>query len=558
MEAATLRDQQQIIRLEQLRQEVDKRMDALDQATRAAQLAVQQGEAQRVSIVNLIDNSDFDWSQDRFLNNPVLGGDIDFECFNWFRHLTTDTLLIENAAHALKYAGHSLYAAAEGADGDIPRWDRPDGWPEIGAVGANQYDLVSPLPENFIQPGRGRIYLQFMAKRRTATALPAGIQVYGAFFDNTVGQAKVIEGGTFALVGVRIGAAGATSRQFKVIGTSDYGSQIESNVVTIADSVAVLSVANYVRLTMSGAVGFIQFDIYELVGGVCSRIGQIFNSINVSYNHYDIAPKANVGGVFPTVTLTKARAYAQTDDFEVSDSGWTLYDLTIPIPPTYASSATTGKQWFRLGLTAATADPRQVLFDKVGLSFGFGDWSPSARRPANFTSSTSLSGSDQGPPTGGGGPAGDGGGGPRCWLLDGCRINVLHGEKELLQSFDDLKLGERIVSNSIRSNILLSKSRHFVEEVFLVETANGLSHFFTATHRLRRNADDLHGTPVVKLEIGNSLITRPDKIVESTTITRLELMRGRFEVGSVALRPGHWLWVNGFGSHNIKLQENAG
>jgi hypothetical protein len=553
MQGLDLNDQQMIIRMERLNAEAVERSAGLQRLIDRAEGI--DTTANPTSIVNLIDNSDFDWSKDRFLNNPALGGDIDFECFNWFRHPTTDTQLIEDAAHALKYTGHSLYAANEGADGDIPRWERPNGWPEIGAVGATQWDIACPLPENFVRPGRGRFYVQMQASRRTATALPAGVQVYAGFWDNTAGQRKWIEGGTFTLTAARVGAAGATSRQFKIIGTSDYGSQIESNVVTVADSVASLSTSNYVRLGMSGAPGFIQFDIYELVGVAVSRIGQIFNSIDVSYNHYDIAPKVNVGGSFPTVTLTRARAYAETDEFDIADGVWTVHDLSIPIPPTYDVSLTTDKQWFRIGLKAATTDARQVLLDRIGVSLGFGDWAPSSRRPANTLPSTSMTGSNQGPAPPGGTPPGDGEGGPRCWVIEGCEIPVLHGKEEAISSFEDLRITTRIVSDGLRPNTLIGKKQHTVDETYLIATANGLQWRFTETHRLRRNIDNDQGTPVSKLKVGDSLITRRNGLIEETTITESELIQERVEVGSVRLGPGHWLWVNGFASHNAKNLE---
>lgn len=556
MQGIDLKEQETIIRMERLFKEADIRLEELQRENAAARVIAAAG-GPPTSIVNLIDNGDFDWSQDRFLNNPLLGGDIDFECFNFYHHLMTDTLLVEDAAHALKFTGHSLYAANEGADADIPRWDRVNGWAEIGAIGAS-WDIACPLSDNFVRPGRGRFYIQMQASARTATALPAGLQLYAGFWDNTAGQRKWIEGDIFTLTAVRVGVAGATSRQFKVIGTSDYGSQIESNVVTIADSVASLSTADYVRLSLAGAPGFIQFDIYELVGGVVSRIGQIFNSIDVAYNHYDIAPKVTIGAAFPTVTLTKARAYAETDQVEIANGIWVVHDLAIPVPPTYNVSLTTDRQWLRIGLTASTTDARQVLLDRVGVSLGTGAWAPSTRRPANITPSTSMTGSNQTPPGGGGPPPRDGEGGPRCWVIAGCEIPVMRGDEEVTVTFDDLTITTRVVSDSVRPNSLISNpKRHFVDETYLIETANGLSRRFTETHRLRRNADDVNGTPVRDLGIGDSLITRPDRIVETTTITTYELIRERVEVGSIDLGPGHWFWVNGFGSHNLKPLEVA-
>jgi hypothetical protein len=548
MQAYNLREQELVIRMERLFSEADKRVSTLQRLTAATQGAMD-GIAR--SIVNLLDNTDFDRSKDNFLNNPLLGGDIDFECFNFFRHLKTDAQLFDDAAHALKSSGHSLYAANEGANSDIPRWNRVDGWAEIGSVGATLYDLACPLPENFVRPGLGKLHVQFIASRRTTNALPAGVQAYAGIWDNTAGQRKWIEGDAFALTHSVVGATGATTREFKVIGLSDYGAQIESNVVTVNNSPAALTPANYVRLNMSGAPGFIQFDIYEKVGGTVFLIGQIFNSIDVAFNHTG-AHLRTEGASFPTVTDTKAKAYAETDDFEITSGVWSVFDFTIPIPPTYNVNNTTDRQWFRFGLKTSTADERQVLLDRLGVSLGFGDWAPSARRPANVNPSSSMTGSTQGPPPGGGEPPDDGSGGPRCWVIEGSEIATIQDGKEVSIPFDDLLSAMRVVSDSLRPNSILRVRRDFVDETILVETENGLSRRFTTTHRLRKDVDNVHGTPVGKLKVGDTVVTRLDGNVEITTISKWEPVSGRVEVGSIALGPGHWFWLNGFASHNAK------
>lgn len=84
------------------------------------------------SIQNLIDNGEVEFSKDAYTNTPLAGGDIGFEAYNWYRQTEVTTLLAESAANALKYTGHSLYAANEGVNGNLPRWERVNGWIEFG------------------------------------------------------------------------------------------------------------------------------------------------------------------------------------------------------------------------------------------------------------------------------------------------------------------------------------------------------------------------------------------------------------------------------------------
>ncbi len=345
------------------------------------------------SIQNLIDNGEVEFSKDAYTNTPLAGGDIGFEAYNWYRQTEVTTLLAESAANALKYTGHSLYAANEGVNGNLPRWERVNGWIEFGST-ATAYDIACPLPINFVRGGVSYI-IQFIHKLSSGT-WPADVEVAAMFYDNTAGQEKIIVGGPFTIT-YSVSTVGATALEYKIIGQTDYGEEIESNVLSVPDAPAILTVSNYVQLGWTGAAGYINFNVYKKVGSTYYLQGVVSNG-GTSYRDQGDAPLATVVG-YPTVTTTAARAYTETNAF-VPTSAWTRIspDLIIRVPATYDTSLTTGRQWLRLRITGPTSVARQLLIDRIGVSTGFGGWARSNNdlMAANRNPSTSASLSEQG------------------------------------------------------------------------------------------------------------------------------------------------------------------
>jgi hypothetical protein len=212
----------------------------------------------------------------------------------------------ETAAQALKATAHSLFAANEGTNLNIPRWDRVNGWVEIGSDTDERWSLDTQFAQNVIRPGLPMFAIAIIKQRDTAASMPDGCKVCFGCWDATAAQNRWIEGENFDLTVTPVGTTGATSVSYKAIGILSDGSEIESDVVTITNSNAVLSASNYNRLTWTNAPGILDFTIYRLMGGVYHRVFTITNGAN-DYN--DTGGFEAVVGSFPTTNQTKAIAY---------------------------------------------------------------------------------------------------------------------------------------------------------------------------------------------------------------------------------------------------------
>ena len=386
-------------------------------------------------IVNLLDNSHPEWSTDAYTSLGVFpndAGDENLEAYGWHRQPEADTELAESSANALKAeqtaepAQHTLWAANEGTDDDIPRWNKPNGYFELGGV-TDRYDIFIKIPNDVVFPGQ-RYYVQFEAMLRTADPLPDGLEVYAGLWDNTAGQRKWIEGGSFVITddqgndpGVTYGTPGSTSVDYQVVAYTDSGEEAISNILNFPNAPAVFDGANHPRIRLSGVPGFIRSKIYRKLGSSYVRpytVGTAFESTSFEIGN---PPQETVAG-WPSITLTNPRARFLTAGFApgaIDGVGWRHHTGTILVPTTYNRGLTgAGMQYLRLGLTGLTPDaPRQILFRRFGLSNGSSKWARSAndlRTGVHSSPSTSAAGSSAGsgdafpfPP-----PPGPGGGGP--------------------------------------------------------------------------------------------------------------------------------------------------
>lgn len=403
MRSPYTRDQELIEQINSTPLTLEQRIAALEAAQEAPVSPLVLG-----AIKQLLDNTDFSWSKLAYLTagtTPATVGDMNFEAYNWFRQLQSDPLVFD-AAHALKSSGHSLFAANEGVNADIPRWNRVDGWGQMGSVGTN-WDIGCPLPTNFVTPSQ-RFYFQCLVRLRTDTPFSA-VKLYAGFFDNTPGIVDWIRSGSFPLSASVYGPTGSTTIAYKLIVTTDSGDTVSSTTVTITNAPASLSGSNGVALSWPRYGGFTTVAIYKTVSGVSYLVFTVGDGAN-AFN--DVGQFQRVVDSVPSGVST-ARAYAETRVFNPS-SAWAEFDLGIPIPPTYNFSLTTGNQCLRVGLTGATGEGFQVEIDRVGISSDWGLWAISDRdKNAASQPSTSQTSSTQGPPSGGGDPPDDGGGGER-------------------------------------------------------------------------------------------------------------------------------------------------
>lgn len=526
-------------------------------------------------IVNILDNSFPEWSKDAYTTlgvTPATAGDGNLECYNWYRELVATTDITPSSARALKApktiepAEHSLFVANEGANADIPRWDKVNGWISMGGT-AERWDLYAPLPNDIALPGQ-RFYFQFEA-RLASGDLPSGLQAYAGIWDNTAGQRKYIEGGSFTITGSIFGTPGATNVNYKVLARTDSGEEALSNTLNFPNAPAVFSQLNHPRIDFSGVAGFTEFEIYRQIGTQFVLQFTVTNAIEGTYFDVGNPPQAVVSG-FPTITTTKPLAYAVTTTFapgSINGSNFVRQTLTIQLPTTYDRSVTgPGQQYIRFGFTAFAASAGQLQVRKLGLSLGHGNWSRSAndtRTGVHSSPSTSTTGLPAG--SGGGGvepdPPEPGGGGwcttldtpQRVYDEDGWIIEMPLGE---LRS-ECRKRKIYADSDGVVGGLIRSVKTQYASEIRHVRTEKGYCRPFTPGHPLVTGPTDITGTPLSALKVGSVIYTKalgdivstPDRIVEITP------EYGQFQVG-IAVQDGSHICVLGeFVSHNEKPVE---
>jgi len=510
------------------------------------------------SIVNLLDNSDYNWSTLAYLTPgtlPGTAGDDNQRAYNWYRSLRSDALLVEDDAHSLKGPAHSLFG---GETADTPRWDRTNGWAELGETGATPWDIACPLPNNFATPGM-RFRLQMLVRLRTATAIPGSLKFFWLLQDNTAATPTTIKGSAFTLEGATFGAAGATTRSYKLIVDTDYGGQVESTVKTINNTPAVLVPGNGVALTWPRYPGFTNVTIYVTEGGASFIAGIIGNGAN-AFN--DVGQRLGAVGAVPTVTTTQAQAYAETPTFTPT-LDWLLWKFSIIAPQTYNFSLTTGKQWLRGGLIGLTGDPHQLQIDRIGVSLGDGLWAQSARDTTVVSPpSTSQTSSTQGPPSGGGTPPDDGEGRVACSTLD-TPIDICDEDGENQRKVELGEVDEEAVARGVwlvgkyDQPIRVKHAKVGWSELILtIKTNNGAGRRCSPSDLWLQPDGPASGTMAKRLCEGVEVLTRingttrADEIVQCSASTRGE------EVGILetygATDDERVYWAGDAGAHNAK------
>jgi hypothetical protein len=400
---------------------------------------------------NYIDNSDFDFSKDDYINSPPVGGDAALESYNWFRQRfikVTDAViagapstnvasaagpfkaaytypmdfvllngdaggvalqgtltrvddnnatlstaaqnniasggvmwfgesLAESSAHALKATGHSTFAANEGTNTKIPRWDKVNGWLEAGSDTADKFDFACPLALNFIRGGL-TFYFRCIVAIRAGSATGNPIRLSVGVWDATASQKRFIESSNLDLTVSPVGTTGATTYKYRVLADMDDGTTIASDEVTIANGNAVLSTSNYNRLTWVNATGIVNLRIYRQVGGVIKRVFTIRNGAQ-DFNDFG-SDEGETPPSLPTAGVLRPIAYKVSTQFNpTSETDWILVKIKLEIPSTYDTSQTSGKQWMRVAVEGDTADERMITLDRISLSLSDGGWQRSAR-----------------------------------------------------------------------------------------------------------------------------------------------------------------------------------
>lgn len=517
---------------------------------------------------NSIDNSDFDWSKDGYLNLPLVGGDVSHECYNFYRHrfiqlnnvattaasasvasasavflaaytypmdfvllngkasgaalsgtltrvddtnatlsvaaettlenatLWFGTPLAETAAQAVKGDLHSLFPT-ETANAEIPRWDKTNGWLEFGTATGDYFDIAAPLPINLVRAGL-RFYFRCIISLRSGATTNLPVRMSVGIFDATAGQTRFLESTNFKLTVAAVGTSGATTYKYRVIADLDNGRTIESDEITIATGNAILSAANYNRLTWTNASGVLNFRIYRETGGVVKRVFTIRNGAH-DYNDYG-TDEGETPASIPRASERRPIAYALSPAFNPTSAGvWQNVLIPLDIPSTYDASATTGKQWVRVALEGLSGSARMVLIDRVSLSTSNGGWQRSARdlnKILNQNPSSLPTSSTQGN-TGIG----------NCFTLD---TPIIVCERDGAQmrkiSIGDAEKGMYVFSGGTRINRIKDTKDGVSSAIIHCVMSNGTEFSCSPSERFITSRADRKGTRIDELTYGDEIL----------------------------------------------------
>lgn len=575
---------------------------------------------QLVIAPNYIDNSDFDFSKDGYINSPMVGGDDAEELYNFYRQrfikvtdvvvsgsptatinaasapfsssysypmnfvllngktggealsgtltrvsdtqatlsvnaenditdgvLWFGTALAESSTNAIKASSHSTFAT-ETANTIIPRWDKTNGWVELGSNTADRFDVATPLPVNFIRGGI-TYYFRGIVAKRSGASLGDPIRLSIGIWDATSGQDRFLESSNFDLSVAVVGTTGSTTYSYVVLGDLDDGTTIISDVVTITNGNATLSASNYNRLTWQNKTGILRFRIYRETGGVAKRVFTITNG-GGDYNDYGTDEGETLGSL-PTASVVRPIAYKVTEGtFNPGDTGWIPVLIPIEIPSTYNTSNTTGKQWLRIGVEGAAGDARLILLDRIMLSVSDGGWQRSARdfnRILNQNPSSLPTETDQGD-TGIG----------RCFPLD-TLILVCDADGTNIREMPigEVDKGMFVVAGSRKINRVQDILPGVSSALTTIVLSNGVTIRCTPSERFITSRADHNGTPISSLTLGDEIMCWNNGRVEKATIECYVTAPESVDIRTLVLHPGHLFVVgvqNGLGAiaHNRK------
>lgn len=446
--------------------------------------------------------------------------------------------LAENAANALKFAGHSLYAANEGTLDIIPRWDRVHGWSEIGSdITTDSWDIATPLPINFIRAGV-TYHFRVLISQRAGTTAGDPVRFYFGIWDATSGQARFLESSNLDLTVGTAGTSGATTYKYRVIADLDDGTEIMSDEVTITTGNASLSTTHYNRLTWENAAGVLNFRIYRETGGVVKRIFTIRNGGH-DYNDYG-TDEGETPASMPVTSVVRPIAYKVSPEFSLSGEGvWQSALLEVEIPSTYDSSATTGRQWLRIGIEGLASEERIFLLDRVMLSPSNGGWQRSAR---DLTLIQTVAPTSTPPDDGG-----QGGGGiddpPSCFVMDTpmlvCeRDGSAMREIEIGSLGADELIGMFVFSGGNRVFKIDGVKDGWTDRVVACRLASGVTWECSPSERFITSKLDKKGTLITELTFGDEISGWNETKTLNSPIVGYKITNKRVKVRTLILKGG--------------------
>lgn len=509
------------------------------------------------SAVNQLRNGDLSHSVNTWNESAVVTTDKSKECAHWYSHdapsagqqLDASTSLADlnidadaNVAtnKTLKEATHSTYNVA------FCDWDRSHGVARLEGTKT----LDAPLPANTATPNAGQICLGVRAAlRNSSITLSDTCRFFAGIWDNTAGERDWLKASTSFTVtaSVRGTPAATTERRYKVFLYTDRGYTILSDEVVVAAAPTDASYSSTVDvyLTWPLTPGILEAHVYmlDVTAGVYRLLEKTSSN---SYADNGVYVNVAVAG-YPAATDDRAKAYVATESGQLTDlavdgeaASWDTIFLNIPIPAGYDMSATTDKQWLRIGLTESpTGGDHGVLLDLIHISYQPG--SVYAPYPEDMNrqlapAATPNGSSQGGVGTGGGSDPGDGG---IACVAEFAPVCVFVGNSVRSIPYRKVGAGEAIFSGDRRASYVIKRMRGECASLLLVRTENGVELPCSPSHRIITGRGDANGRAAQSLRAGDYVMTYCAGRVELSKVTEIIDTGIPARVGTFRLSPGH-------------------
>lgn len=525
-----------------VRESIELRLRALETPARVAD--------NLIASPNYIKNSHPEWSKEAWENPAINAGDVTDDnrtAYNWYyQRISATNLALSGTLIADGNSGYgSLNAGA-------PVWDQVNSRFNIGyKTGDLDFDIACPLAKDFVFPGH-RYYVYFETILAGAAVSLSGTEFYCGFWDNTSGQQKWIEGSDFTPTAALYGPAGTRTLKYKILALTDGGEDILSTEVTVSNAPTTMSESNHVRLSFTGAPGFIEFQIYRFDGVTYRQVGNIRNSIDLQF--YDMQENAGelVSG-YPTAPGNRPQAKETTVGLTGIETGFTAHTMIIQVPTTYNRANTeNNKQYFRFGLTGPISISRGLGIRRIMISEGYGPWVRAQGdfiEPKSSPSATAASSPVSGTTTGN-----TPDNGPYCVTFDTLidTIKNVNGIDVIVpRPIGELKRGDLIVCGSTVAPIRRFR-KGCVQETLTIITKKGFKLTCSLSHRIVKSRFDRSGTAAEHLVVGDQILVSEEGALDQDSIIEIQHNPGSTEVITLTIPSPHLFVSNNIVSHNRK------
>jgi len=519
--------------------------------------------------INYLDNSDFDFSKDAYINTSPAGGDIAHECFNFFRQRfirITDAVLTDGSTALLSAsnpfdASYSypmdFFALRAGTDeialvGTITRVSDAEATMSVSSEADITNGIVffgDSYAESSATSLKDETHSLFTGVEDTdlniarwdsdagqaelgngydiACTLPINLATRGLdlFFSCNVKLRDTVTDTVILYAGLYDTTTGftkfleAANFDLEVSYTGTAGAKTYECIVVgtlnsgekiVSDIVTVTGVADTLN-----ADNYLQWsweDAPRILDFALYRKDtstgitvRVFTIYNGETRFFDRDTDGEEVTTFPEAPARREYAYAESFPFTPT-AEYKRVPLRFRVPPTYDQASTTAPQILRIG--CYTADERPLIIDRVMLSLTESVWNRSTRDLALIATQTPTAGNP------------DGNQGIGCFA-DGTPVIVKDSPDGVMYhlAIEKVKKGQWIWNGATFDRILRLQ-RKPASILYSVQLSNGIYFECSPTQKFITSRADKRGTSFGKLIEGDELLTVIDGVAETARIVK--------------------------------------